>query len=104
MREIVLVEWHDAHAGTDTWTHVEELKNDSLPYVVLSVGFLLRDGMGGKPDHVTIVQSWSDDDALDSVLHVPNKMVRRVVVLKGLKNEAGRQGGLSTKEGRRRDR
>ena len=83
MNDIVCVIWHDAHAGTDTWVHLDDPYSDVDPYVVTSVGFLLDVKRGGKPGHVSVAQSWSDDDAVDSILHIPNAMVRSVSQLKG---------------------
>ena len=82
MKEVVLVIWHDAHSGTNTWVHLEDYK-DKQPYVVNSVGWLVPKRVGGKRDHVTIAQSWSDDDAVDSLLHIPVAMVQEIVILEG---------------------
>lgn len=94
---LVLVEWHDAHGGTETWTHLDDLKQDRDPYVVYSAGFLLEEGSDGKPGHVSITQSWSFDDSLDSVLHVPIAMVQRVVYLKGPERDKGKRSDCSPK-------
>lgn len=82
IRQPVVVIWHDAHAGIDTWTYIDDC-NDRDPYVVHSCGYLLTKTTGGKPKHVSITQSWSHDDALDSVLHIPEAMVQQVIFLKG---------------------
>lgn len=91
MKKMVCVVWHDAHAGTETWIHLDDANHDVDPYVVVSIGFLLDEKRGGKPKHVSVAQSWSDDDAVDSVLHIPNAMVRSVVPLKG--RRYGVEGG-----------
>lgn len=82
IRQPVLVIWHDAHAGTDTWINIGDC-DDLEPYVVHSCGFLLTQSTGGKPKHLSITQSWSDEDALDSILHIPEAMVQQVIYLKG---------------------
>jgi hypothetical protein len=76
----VLVIWNDAHAGTSTWERIEDLV-DNDPYEVKSVGFLMTTKAGGKRSHVSITQSWSADGCVDSVLHIPAKMVVRVINL-----------------------
>jgi|LakMenE18May11ns_1017448.scaffolds.fasta_scaffold9302637_2 hypothetical protein len=76
----VLVIWNDAHAGTSTWERIEDLV-DNEPYEVKSVGFLMTTKAGGKRSHVSITQSWSADGCVDSVLHIPAKMVVRVINL-----------------------
>ena len=76
----VLVIWNDAHGGTFTWERIEDLVDDE-PYRVQSVGYLLPPKAGGKRGHVSIAQSWSTDECVDSVLHIPTKMVVKVVVL-----------------------
>ena len=73
----VVVHWADAHAGTEHWTPVEELDDDG-EYIVASVGWLLPVDEGGKPDHVTLVQSLTVDDHVDHVLHIPVSMVRTI--------------------------
>jgi hypothetical protein len=76
----VLVIWHDAHAGTSQWTRLDEMEDDG-PYEVLSVGFLLDKRTGGKAKHVSITQSWTPEACVDSVLHIPVKMVQKVINL-----------------------
>ena len=75
---VVLVTWHDAHSGAESWINIKEL--DSDPAVVESVGFLLNEDNGGKPDHITLYQS-RNEDSLDHVLHIPVGMVRTMKVL-----------------------
>lgn len=82
----VLVIWNDAHAGTSTWERIEDLV-DNEPYEVKSVGFLMTTKAGGKRSHVSITQSWSADGCVDSVLHIPAKMVVRVINLAEETNE-----------------
>jgi len=81
----VVVEWRDAHADpSGGW--VEPHLIDQRSYTVTSVGFLLPEGEGGKPGHVSIAQSWGRMhgdplEALDHVLHLPTAMVTSVVQL-----------------------
>lgn len=83
IRQPVVVAWHDAHAGHETWLSIDDAHKDTEPYVVHSCGFLLTESTGGKPNHLSIAQSWSEDDALDSILHIPVAMVQTVTYLKG---------------------
>lgn len=76
----VIVIWHDAHAGTSQWTRLDEMDDDG-PYEVCSIGFLLERRNGGKAKHVSITQSWTPEACVDSVLHIPVKMVQRVIQL-----------------------
>jgi hypothetical protein len=75
---VVLVTWHDAHSGAESWINIKDL--DTEPAEVESVGFLLAIGDGGKPDHVTLYQS-RNEDSVDHVLHIPVRMVRTMKVL-----------------------
>ena len=75
---VVLVTWHDAHSGAESWINIKDL--DADPAEVQSVGFLLATSDGGKPDHVTLYQS-RNEDSVDHVLHIPVRMVRTMKVL-----------------------
>jgi len=75
---VVLVTWHDAHSGAESWINIKEL--DSDPAVVESVGFLLNEDNGGKPHHLTLFQSRMED-SVDHVLHIPVGMVQKIKVL-----------------------
>ena len=77
----VLVTWHDAHSGSESWVNIKDLDLD--PAVVQTVGFLLASSDGGKPDHLTIYQSRNEDN-IDHVLHIPVKMVVSIKVLMDL--------------------
>lgn len=76
----VVVEWHDAHVGTDGWEARQDLVDDG-PAVIESCGFLLTPEQGGKKNHVSIVTTWSADDMVHSVFHIPEQMVQKVEVL-----------------------
>ena len=78
---VVLVTWHDAHSGSESWVNIKDLDLD--PAIVQTVGFLLATSDGGKPDHVTIYQSRNEDN-IDHVLHIPVKMVVGIKVLMDL--------------------
>lgn len=73
----VVVVWADAHAGPDRWTPIEDLDDDG-EYLVESCGWLVPVGDGGKPDHVTLAQSYTPDEHVDHVLHIPISMVRSI--------------------------
>ena len=75
---VVLVTWHDAHSGAESWISIKDLDGD--PAVVESVGFLLNGEEGGKPDHLTLFQSRIGDE-IDHVLHIPVGMVQKIKVL-----------------------
>ena len=77
---VVLVTWHDAHADLNHWQHLDEM-TDNDPYVVYTVGWELAVKRGGKTKHVSVAQSISPDDAVDSVIHIPKSMVVSLVVL-----------------------
>lgn len=76
----VIVVWHDAHAGTSQWEHEDDL-DDHEPYEVHSIGFLLATSNGGKRNHVSILQSRSMEGYVDSILHIPKKMVVATIPL-----------------------
>ena len=78
---VVLVTWHDAHSGAESWINIKDLDTD--PAEVESVGFLLATSDGGKPDHVTLYQS-RNEDSVDHVLHIPVGMVKNIKVLMDL--------------------
>ena len=75
---VVLVTWHDAHSGAESWINIKDLDTD--PAEVQSVGFLLATTDGGKPDHITLYQS-RNEDSVDHVLHIPVGMVKHIKVL-----------------------
>lgn len=76
----VLVIWHDAHMGNSTWEHLRDMEDDG-PYVVRSMGYLIPVKNGGKKKHISVAQSWSEADCVDSVLHIPVAMVKQVIDL-----------------------
>ena len=78
---VVLVTWHDAHSGAESWINIKDL--DSDPAEVQSVGFMLATSDGGKPDHITLYQS-RNEDSVDHVLHIPIGMVKHIKVLMDL--------------------
>jgi hypothetical protein len=78
MESIVLVEWVDAHQETSSWTAIEDLDSEG-DRLIRTVGFLLPVDDGGKSGHVTIVQSWDEEqEMVDNVLHIPVGMVRKM--------------------------
>jgi hypothetical protein len=81
----VLVTWHDAHSGAESWINIKDL--DIEPAEVQSVGFLLATSDGGKPDHVTLYQS-RNEESVDHVLHIPTGMVKSIKVLMDLETKS----------------
>ncbi len=79
MGTILLVEWADAHDGTDTWTAIEDLKDDG-EVIITSIGFRLDEEHGGKKDHIALAQSL-DGDHVDNVLYIPVGMVRKMTAV-----------------------
>ena len=76
VRHPICVTWIDAHAE-DGWIAREELE-ESGDCVVKSVGFYLPLQLGGKAGHVSLALTWSEDDMLHSVFHIPKDMVKSV--------------------------
>ena len=81
----VIVIWHDAHASAAQWEHEDDL-NDHEPYEVQSIGFMLTTSNGGKRNHVSILQSRSHEGFVDSILHIPKKMVVKTIALERTTN------------------
>jgi hypothetical protein len=76
----IWVEWHDAHVGSDGWEAREDLEDDG-PALVHTCGYLLTTPQGGKENHISVVTTWSADDMVHCVFHIPVQMVQRVEVL-----------------------
>jgi hypothetical protein len=77
---IVLVEWADACGEEPGWLSLEDLEDDG-EVVVSTVGFLIpADDPGGKHNHVTVMQSYHDGEAIH-VFHIPVGMVRKMTVV-----------------------
>lgn len=70
----VEVIWYDAHAVTESWTHMDELDKENC--VVRSVGIMLKNV---KEGHVVLAQSMiSGEDTVDNVLAIPSGMVKKI--------------------------
>jgi hypothetical protein len=82
MREMLRVDWVDAHAGEDTWVHVSDI-DDIGDYMVCSVGQLLLPGDGGQTGHISLALSIGKDDCVDGIINIPLGMVRSVAILNG---------------------
>jgi hypothetical protein len=76
---LLLVEWADAHDGTETWTAIEDLTDDG-EVIITSVGIQLDEDNGGKKGHIALAQSM-DGDHVDNVLYVPVGMIRKMTAL-----------------------
>lgn len=73
----VAITWADAHADCAEWTGLTDMEDDG-DFLVRSVGILL---VGAKRGHISIAQSITPDEDVDSVLHIPKGMVRRLEAL-----------------------
>jgi hypothetical protein len=80
MMKVVVVRWHDAHADVSGWSSITG-PHDRDPYEIVTVGIALDRKTGRKPGHVSVAQSLSEDQHVDSVLHVPKAMVVDVTEL-----------------------
>lgn len=78
-RNLLIVQWADAHGATDSWTAIADLEIDG-EVIIFSTGFHLPDGEGGRAGHVTLAQS-VDEDHVDNVLNIPVDMVRKVTTV-----------------------
>jgi len=76
----VLVIWNDAHAGSGSWEYLSDME-DTGNYVVKSIGYLIDSKKHGKKKHVSIAQSLSELECVDSVLHIPIGMVVEIIDL-----------------------
>ena len=77
---IVLIKWADASGEEPGWLALDELEDDG-EVLVSTVGFLIpADEPGGKQDHVTVMQSYHEGEAIH-IFHVPVGMVRSMSVL-----------------------
>ena len=79
MATYLLVEWADAHDGTETWTAISDLTDDG-EVVVTSVGMKLEEDNGGKKGHVALAQSVEGEHA-DNVLYIPVGMIRKMTAI-----------------------
>ena len=73
----VKVIWADAHSDSAGWTGVKD-HVDEGEYLVHTMGWLLTDADGGKPGHVSVCQSYTPDEDVDHILHIPQAMVRHL--------------------------
>ena len=72
--------WADAHSDSAGWVGVKDHSDDG-EYLVHTLGWLIPENEGGKPGHVTICQSYTPDEDVDHILHVPLGMVRSLDVM-----------------------
>lgn len=89
--EMWLVEWADAHTAPHEWVHIEDVAEDG-EYIVRSIGWVLPPNKGGKEHHITLCQSWTPEDMVDHIVHIPVAMVRTVANLKTSKQQTPRKG------------
>lgn len=75
--QVVIVRWIDAHAGDEGGWHGLD-PDDKDEYINQTAGFLIATSDGGKPNHVTIGQSISQEGLYDHVIHIPIIMVKTI--------------------------
>lgn len=97
--KLVMVQWHDAHAETETWIDLDTMGSEG-PYVVRSAGWLLPK-RNTKAKHLTLALSVSADGYVDSVLHIPKKMIVEVTPLGEVADEIVIPGTASNGQGSR---
>lgn len=93
MRPVIVI-WKDAHSDCEGWAEPSDI--DDEPYLIRTVGFQLEPGAGKKKGHVSIAQSVSADNMIDSILHIPKRMVVSVTPLEiegANDGKASHQGG-----------
>jgi hypothetical protein len=76
VKTFLLVEWADAHDGTQTWTSIDDLVDDG-EVIITSIGIRLDEDKGGKKEHIALAQS-IDGDHVDNVLYIPVGMIRKM--------------------------
>ena len=77
---MALVYWADACGGDPGWISLDEVEDDGET-MVQTVGFLLaQDDAGGKPNHVTLLQSFHDGEGIN-LFYIPVAMVRKIILL-----------------------
>lgn len=78
--DIVLIKWADACGEEPGWIALDALEDDGET-IVTTVGFLIpADDPGGKQNHVTVMQSHHEGEAIH-VFHIPVGMVRSMSVM-----------------------
>jgi hypothetical protein len=79
-RQIVWVQWADAHMSESGWLDLTDYSDDGET-IVDSVGFLIPVGEpGSKDQHVTLWQSLCKGEGIHA-MHIPVQMVRSIKVL-----------------------
>lgn len=72
----VKVIWHDAHTLMTSWQALDEIDQD--PCVVETIGYLLHNV---KTGHVVVAQSINNAEDYDSLICIPDGMVKTIVQL-----------------------
>lgn len=86
--EFVLVVWADAHSGAGSWSALDT--DDKDEFLNETVGMLVTEEQGGKPNHVTVAQSVTQEGDYDHVLYILNSMVRGICRLEKANEQKGR--------------
>jgi hypothetical protein len=76
--EAYQVVWADAHSDSSGWTSKRDVIHEEGEYLVHTIGWLLTEGEGGKENHVSLCQSYTPDEDVDHILHIPQGMVRKI--------------------------
>lgn len=75
---LVIVEWGDAW-NASRWTSLEQAEVDHKPYVVKTVGWLLKSDKKG----VSLVDSYVEEDMTPGGQHfIPRGMIRKITKVK----------------------
>ena len=83
---ISIVIWRDAHSLGNEWMTADDAAAGG-DYLVCTAGWKLDTDSGGKAGHISIVRSLTEDEYLDSVLHIPEQMVLRQIDLHEVTHE-----------------
>jgi hypothetical protein len=75
-----LIEWNDAFTAQDDWYDMLSIKKNKTPYLVRTVGWILKKET--IPGYVTVFSSLSTEDVFFSVTYIPKKMIIRKIKLK----------------------
>lgn len=69
-----LIEWHDAYSGDHTWFPADEIPQEDLPHLVLTLGFEVK----RTDSHVTLSMSYCEtNNNLCDLFTIPLGMIVR---------------------------
>lgn len=84
--DVAIVKWIDAHSEAETWVLLDDDRGD--PLYVTTVGLLLP-RKHRKRGHISIAQSLTAHGYVDSIIHVPKKMVKSIRKLEKVRAQDG---------------